>query len=149
MCVSVCVCEGEREREDRVKVRVHVQSERSTFSTRKLATLSLSPLSCMLFLEVFSLPHPHLLSVPCIYLVRSGTGNGLSCCVLVWCGWWVGGWVSLSVECFSMFDVVIFVHRNWKALQTTSREKTEVHWGRVYKHIHIGKDCWPALEFRL
>jgi hypothetical protein len=89
----------------------------------------------MLFLEMFSLPHPHLLSVPCIYLVRSGNGNGLDCFV----------WVSLSVECFSLFDVVISVYRNWKALQTTSREKNEVHWGRVYKYIHIGKDCWPVL----
>ncbi len=40
-----------------------------------------------------------------IYLVRSGTGNGLGCGVLVWCGWLVGGWVS-SVECFNLFDVV-------------------------------------------
>ena len=32
-----------------------------------------------------------------------------------------------------------------KALQTTSREKTEVHWGRVYTYIHIGQDCLPVL----
>ena len=38
--------ERERERVDRVKERVYVQSERSTSSTHKLATLSLlSPLS--------------------------------------------------------------------------------------------------------